>query len=354
MEQFTIPLTAFDVTLLPNDVRDPASPHFREAVADFFRGQIRELGANGVVTVTSDHISVGWLTPSFDPVAAGIAILQRGQLREGAQLLEVTRSRLPDSPDLLFNLGVARSELGELDRAIDILTHLLELQPDHVHGLVALGVALGRSKRLAEALEPLSKAVEVAPGDPWAQRNLGGILYRLDRTTEARPHLDTAVQLAPKDAQAWLLLGEICSVLGDFDAARGALTRARTLDPHGSTRDRADAILNRLANAELGYTGQGVSSETLAAMKWAVRKLQSLSPQAASELTLKAALIGQHGLRLTDLDQVHRLDGIAKSLTALEVACLIHAGVRQVSKDAETGFPLEGAYQMAASRLESE
>ena len=62
---------------------------------------------------------------------------------------------------------------------------------------------------------------------------------------------------------------------------------------------------------------------------------------------MKAALLGQHGLRLTDPSRVHFLDGVTDPLTALEVACLIHAGVQMASPGAETGLPLEQEYQVA-------
>lgn len=347
MEQFTIPLAAFDVALLPEVARDVASPRFHEAVAEFSRGQIRELSANGVVTVTPERISVGWITPGFNPIGAAIAMLKRGQLREGAQLLELVRARHPDSPEVLYNLGVALSELGELSRAVEILNHLVEVEPGQVHGLVALGVALSRSKRDTAALEPLSKSVALAPDDAWAQKNLGGVLFRLGRGAEARGHLEAAVQLASQDAHAWLLLGDICLSLGVSDAGREALKRARTLDPHGPIRDLADAALNRMADSDLPRNADGVNPEALEAMITAVKHLRSMPPEAAQKLTLQAALIGQNGLRLKDPNPVHQLEGIRQPLTGLEVACLIHAGVQRSSPGTETGFPFEAEFAVA-------
>lgn len=352
MEESTIPLRSFDLTLLPEGARDVASPEFPDAVTEFFRRQFRELGANGVVTVTPEQISVGWVTHGFDPVSAAVAKLKRGQLREGAQLLEVARSRRPDSPDLLFNLGVARSELGELDQAIAILSHLVEIDPEYVHGLVALGVALGRSGRTAEAMTPLVRAVELAPADAWAQKNLGGLLFRLNRGTEARPHLEAAVRLAPDDAQAWLHLGEICLSIGEKEPGRDALKRARSLDPHGPIRDRADAALNRLAAIELPRNSDGINPDALAAMIWAVGHLRSLSAQAAQHLTLQAALIGQHGLRFSDTKRVFRLEGLHEPLTTLQLACLIHAGVQSYAPNTQSGLPLENEYKTACHSIE--
>ena len=352
MEQFTLPLASFDVALLPEGARDRTSPEFRATVEDFFRIQFRELGANGVVNITSEQIAVGWIVPGFDPFKSAIDQLKRGQLREGAQLLELIRARRPDDPEVLFNLGVVRSDLGDLERAIETLSHLEELAQGHAHGRVALGVALARTGDYDAALKHLLVAVELAPTDAWAQKNLGGILFRLKRSEEARVHLETAVQVAPQDAHAWFILGETCLSLGDPNAARPALQRARTLDPHGPIRDRAETLLNRLAATELARNAEGINPEALEAMIAALKRLRSMPPEAAKQLTLQAALIGQHGLRLQDPARNHRVDGIPEPLTNLEVACLLHAGVRLVSSTTETGLPLETEFAEARKRIE--
>ena len=340
MEQFSIPLASFDLTLLPAAARDPGTEEFRTAVTEFFQRQFRELGANGAVTVTSEHISVGWITPGFNPVEAAIAKLHRGQLRDGAQLLEVVRSRRPADPDVLYNLGVAWSELGDLARAVPVLRHLLDVEPDHARGRVALGVALGRLGDTAGAEQELRLAAESDPDEPWAHKNLGGILLRQGKWTEARERLEAALALAPQDAQAWLLLGEAASSSGDTDTSKSAWQRARQLDPDGPLGERAERLLNRLAGESLPRNADGVNPEALAAMIAALKRLRALSPEAAKQLTLHAALLGQHGLRLQDPERHHQVEGIDEPLTGLEVACLIHAGVQLASPGAETGLPL--------------
>lgn len=347
MEQFVLPLKRFDLALLPEAARDIASPAFREAVDDYFRRQFRDMGVNGVVQVTPETLTVGWVAPNFDPVTAAIDLCQRGQVRDGVQLLELARHRQPDAPDLLLNLGIGLNELGESDRAIPILERLVELEPDHVRGCVALGVAKGRAGDNAAALDLFTRAVALDPTDPWAQLNLGGILLRMGRPAEARAPLEVAVQLGPNEAQAWLLLGEACAAQGDTSAARQALDRTRTLDPHGPLGARAERALNRLAIDPLPRDANGLNPEALAAMKWAIHHLRTLPPGDAQRLTLQAALLGQHGLQLTDPARIHRLDGLAEPLTALQVACLIHAGLQTAAPGTPSGFPLEEEYMRA-------
>jgi hypothetical protein len=91
----------------------------------------------------------------------------------------------------------------------------------------------------------------------------------------------------------------------------------------------------------------GVNPEALVAMVAALKRLRALSPEAAKQLTLQAALLGQYGLRLQDPERRYQVEVVAEPLTGLEVACLIHAGVQLGSTEAEKGLPLEREYHRA-------
>lgn len=79
-----------------------------------------------------------------------------------------------------------------------------------------------------------------------------------------------------------------------------------------------------------------------------LHQLRSLPRPEAQRLTLQAALVGQHGLRLRDPAQIHHLDNLPNPLTALEVACLIHAGLQMSAPVTDSWFPLEGVYRVVA------
>ena len=84
-------------------------------------------------------------------------------------------------------------------------------------------------------------------------------------------------------------------------------------------------------------------------MTWALGHLRSLSRTDARNLTLKAALLGQHGLRLTDTAKAHRLESIPEPLPPLQVACLIHAGLQIAAPGTASGFPLEREHELATA-----
>jgi predicted Zn-dependent protease len=348
MDSFSLPTGAFDVTLLPPAVRGIGSSEFNAAVSEFFTEQFRGMGVNGRVVVTPETIQVAWSKSGADPVELGIEKLQRGQLKEGCQWLELLRGRFPGSERLLQNLGIGLSELGHYDRAIECLRHLLEVAPKNHRGRVALGVALGRKGELSAAILELRKVVEEAPEDLWGQKNLGGILFRQGLFAEAMPHLEKAVSLDPADGHAWLILGETLLARDETGRAREALQKARSFSK-GKLQERAESLLNRLADTLFERGEDGLRSAVVAGLVWAIRTLDHVGDeQAKRSLILQAAMLGQSGLTLTDPKPVHTLEGYTgDALSGFQVACLIHAGVQRLAPGTATGFNWEAEYVQA-------
>ena len=348
LDTFTLPTGAFDLSLLPAAARVAGSPEFNAAVSEFFTAQFRELGVNGRVVVTPETIQVTWTRSGADPIEIGIERLQRGQLKEGCQWLELLRGRFPDSERLLQNLGIGLSELGQYERAIECLGQLLEAAPQNHHGRVALGVALGRKGDLIAATRELRKVVEEAPEDVWGQKNLGGILFRQGLFGEAMAHLEKSVSLAPTDGHAWLILGETLLALNETARAREALQRARSLTK-GRLQEKAESLLNRLTDTLFDRGEDGLRSDVVAGLVWAIRTLDKAGDEPAQRrLILQAALLGQSGLTLTDPKPVHSLEGYEGApLSGFQVACLIHAGVQRLAPGTNTGFNWESEYRRA-------
>jgi tetratricopeptide (TPR) repeat protein len=98
------------------------------------------------------------------------------------------------SPDLLYNLGLARLELGELSAAESALAEALEAKPDEAEfHYAAARVAL-------------------------AQENEGAA---------ARAHLERATELDPGHREAWAALAALYEEQGDLEAAEVARARSR-------------------------------------------------------------------------------------------------------------------------------
>src|SRR5688572_10167779 len=111
--------------------------------ADFtahISAKVRELfdEVGGLITAMSvgnGEVTVTWKKddPHSDPLDGIVRLLEKAKFNEAVLLLEFFKSAQPDEQDLLYNLGMAYSDMGEIDRALENLRRLLELSPDHVN-----------------------------------------------------------------------------------------------------------------------------------------------------------------------------------------------------------------------------
>ena len=122
--------------------------HFRiNGDADKIRDVLNLLGGvtQTMTTQPNGDIQIVWTpstNPKKDPLEKIASLLKSGKLDDGILLLELFLSDDPNDENVLFNLGMAYSDVGELNHAIEHLRHLTQENPDHTHGRVALGVAL--------------------------------------------------------------------------------------------------------------------------------------------------------------------------------------------------------------------
>jgi len=242
-------LSDIDANLLPPEVRRAGASAQVNAASQLVRKLFREIG--GVIqslAFTGDQVAIAWQPESgVDPVDPIVKMLKDGRHHEAALLAEILLSDDEHNPQLLYNLGMAYSDLGRLDRAVTLLQRLLTIEPGHTNGRVALGVALTRQARFTEAETELRRAVQDAPENPWAHRNLGACLMNLDRADEAVRHLQLAVGLNSQDERAWLGLGKALEITGDLAGADAAYRRVVEIDEAGETAARAKQALAKMA-----------------------------------------------------------------------------------------------------------
>lgn len=350
-------LADFDLSLLASGARTPGRAAFNDAASQLLRRLFRQLGGViEVLTFKPDALEVTWApergAPS--PIGAIAALLTRGELREGVLLLRFLASDEPDDPDVLYNLGMALSDLGQLDEAVVRLGRLTTVAPEHINGWVALGVALTRLGRSAEALPALLQAVTLAPDNLWAQRNLGACLLQLDRPAEAGAALQRATELAPEDARAWYGLGQAREAAGDLGGADAAYKRVLTVDEFGEVARPAQEALTRLSG--LTFRQRGAGAPRMDAVMYCVDALErfaQMTPGQVQEIGFEIAMLGTQGLDVNNPATQYALRSLPGRFSGLQLVALMYVAFQQIAPGQEVGMDLAREYEMAVGMWEA-
>ncbi len=133
---------------------DCARPQWREAEVNLALAYSK-LGR----TQESEAVLAALLArePGYQPALRGAAVSLN------ADALENLRKAGDDSPEVLFNSGVAHQQAGEWGQAADCYREALAVNPDFAEALVNLGHALLASGDEAGAHESWAAAVEKNP-----------------------------------------------------------------------------------------------------------------------------------------------------------------------------------------------
>lgn len=82
-------------------------------------------------------------------------------------------------------------------------------------------------------------------------------------------------------------------------------------------------------------------------LREALRTYAILQGEQRQALFPEAATLGEKSLRVNDPAAVYRLQTLPGTITALQLACLIHLGAQQRLNGADSGFGFGGEYQEA-------
>lgn len=350
--EFIIAARDFDRNLLVAGSGEPGSDTFREAVTSFFADQFGPMGGSVIVSVDADAISVFWLPEeaTVEPREYAAFLLEAGRLREAATLLSLLLSVSPDDDELLYNLGMAQSDLGELAEAKRHLARAVELAPGHINALVALAVAQQRSGETDAAVRNLERAVAREPGNGYARRSLGSTLGAQERFQEAEVHFREAVRLLPYDAVSSFGLAQALEGLGD----RAQVEEADLLYQQAIEADNDDvaeaAKQARRRLAQRGFRSAAGSSIRMDAVMYCLHALQTFAEMPASEtqkVTFEIAILGQTGLDVNNPDKKYTLRSWPGEFSGLQLMSTMYVGFKQVKPDLDIGFDLSAEYAVA-------
>jgi tetratricopeptide (TPR) repeat protein len=342
-----IPISQFDVSLLPANGRDTAKPQFRDAVTEIFRSELRGVAETVQVAITQDTIRVGWSAKTGEAEAIELAIekLKSGDYARGIQLLRVLVKRVPNDVMVRYNLGMALSDKGQLGEAIEHLSRAAELEPEAGNVLVARF----RKGELREAKSSLEQALMHEPENPYALRNLGGCLLALEESpADAVKHLRKATDILPKDQQSWIGLGQALELLGEVEEADAALDKAIPINPHNDFAEVAKRARSKIAQKTMReQVGGELRMDAVMYCLAALKKCKDMPREQVQKIAFEIAAVGTKGINPNDPDKIYRLRTIEGDFTGLQLLSYMWVTWKIVAPEMNTGFDLKREYEAA-------
>ena len=349
--RFAVARDFLPIQIAPAGADELGSTAFLAAARTFYERQFG--GGSVLVEATAGGIVVAWTPPEadLDPLQYAVTLLQKRQHAIAVPILQTLLKEDPRNAIVLFNLGMAQSDLGNLDEAVAHLEALTQQNTTHTHGWVALGVAEARAGRLDDAVDALRKAVAIAPGDPFAQRNLGGVLASKGHLDEAVGHLQEAVRLLPTDEQAVYGLAQALIRLGGDDRiaeADALLSRAIALDPDSELAEHCRNDRSRIAQARFRANAGGqVRMDAVMYCLGALRTFAQRSKEDVRAVAFEIAMLGMQGLDVNDPAQKYRLRSLPGQFSGLHLVAIEYVGFKIVDPNVDLGFDLSQEYQHA-------
>lgn len=353
--RFTISLDAFNASLLPPGSPPKGSVRYSAAVHKFLQEQFAGFKGDARIVVSEGSILVEWTPPSSekDPIVAAVSRLERGELVPAIVMLELLRQRHPAELRILYNLGLAYSNLGRIGEARVILDEAVRIAPNHADSLVALGVLYAQEGHNEDAVQILAEAVAADPSNPWALRNLGACLLALEEVERATSCLLRATELNPKDQQAFLGLAEAYRAAGKLPEADAAYRQVVALDEFSPFAQVAKKQLSSLAHVGFVRRGGGTGRpDAVMACLSALEHFDGLSQEAIQRITFEISMLGTKGWNVNDPTPQYELRSMPGNFSGLQLASFLYVGMKLIAPDQNHGFDLAAEYATAKELFE--
>jgi len=125
------------------------------------------------------------------------------------KVLEHARTKLPDDPKLLLDLGVQAMQMGMLPEAADALEAARKLDPSNPEVLYALARVEMAQLHLQPAEADLRAYLAKRPEDASAHFGLGRVLEAQQRSADAKAEFERSIQLQPIQTESYYELGQL-------------------------------------------------------------------------------------------------------------------------------------------------
>jgi tetratricopeptide (TPR) repeat protein len=346
-----IPLSEFDLELLPKSARDRNSEACRQAISAFVESQFKGFAGWAQIVVDSSKIQVTWQSKpeSPKPIDEAVRLLNRGEHQRAIQLLKFLHAARPQDAIILYNLGMALSDIGKLSEAERKLRKALEIEAEMTNAKVALGVALARDKKLDAAVEVLEDALGDEPDNPYALRGLAGCLLNLGRDLpRAEQSLRNAIKSLPNDQQSWIGLAQVLEVQKKIGDAEAAFAKVIEINPASEIAYAAKRAQTRIAEGTFRTSTAGVPRpDAMMHCLAALRAFEKMTPQQIQNVAFEIAALGTKGINPNNPNARYSLRSLSGEFSGLQLLCYMFTAFKQIKPDADIGFDVSKEYEVA-------
>jgi tetratricopeptide (TPR) repeat protein len=161
----------------------------------------------------------------------GVLLASEKQYRAAQRELEKANALKPETPEILYNLGLAYLRSGDPAKAELVLNRALKLKPDSTETLSLLAQVYQEQNRSLDALDLLVAAHKLVPQNTDIIFLLARVSMTQNYFEDAIPLLESGLKIAPQRADLRAALGESYFMAGKAEKAIEEFKSLIELDP---------------------------------------------------------------------------------------------------------------------------
>lgn len=189
--------------------------------------------AQGKVVEARDWLGSGDFSPATRAHGfhmLGVLEMRGGNLPAAGAAFDRALRSDPDNPELWVDIGRLRHLGGEHTLALEAAERAVTLGPRNPEALRFRGQLIRDAHGVVAALPWFEAALEVAPDDGDILADYAATLGESGRAAEMLTALRRMADVAPGDPRLYFLQATLAARAGEFDLARGLLSRRGDLD----------------------------------------------------------------------------------------------------------------------------
>ncbi len=349
---FEIPLSDFDVGLLPPNARKIGSEEFKSAVLLHFVKEYAGTGLDVIVAIDDVKIGVTVVPENGQSLFSyAMSLLSERKLKEGLDILQWMNEQHPGDAEVLYNIGICHSEMHHFPEAISLLEACVKVNPSHVNAWVGLGVAYQKLGQTPAAENALHRAITLDPGNGYAHRNLGAVLMSQSRADEALPHFREATHQLAGDPGALFGLAHCLATIGSVESLIEAdYVYSQVIERFSGhpIAEMARGAKTEIAHKTLRASGPEVRMDVVMYMLDAMERFDGMTPQKVGEAALEIAFLGRTGLKINDPTVKYSVKAWPEEqFSGLNLLAIMHVGIKSTQPEMDSGTDFDREYDVA-------